>query len=68
MNFPNVAPELYQISMLFATTKKLRDLVESMHFLTFSANAKSSREAVMESEMVMEKSWKNILSSMWEPC
>ena len=32
------------------------------------ANAKAGRNVVMENqEMVMEKSWKNIFSSLWEP-
>ena len=37
-------------------------------FLSPLRNTKSGREIVMENEeMVMEKSWKNILSSLWEP-
>ena len=57
--------------MFFVTAKKLSSNLESLHFPMFSANvanAKSGREMVMENqEMVMEKSWKNMLSSMWEP-
>ena len=36
-NFTNFAPELYQICMCFATTKKLSIDVESPPFPTFSA-------------------------------
>ena len=53
-NFTNFAPELYQICILFVTTKKLVNDLEILHFLRFSA--KSGRETVMEyQEMVMEK-------------
>ena len=38
------------------------------HFLQNVTNLKLEREMVMENqEMVMEKLWKNILSSLWEP-
>ena len=57
-NLTNFASELYQICIVFITTKKLSTDLESPHFLTFMENQ----------EMVMEKSWKNILSSLWEPC
>ena len=60
-NFTNFAPELYQICNSFVTTKKLSSDLESPHFPMFSrkcCECKSGRE------MVMEKSWKNILSSL----
>ena len=34
--FTNFTPELYQICMLFATTKNLSIDVESLHFLMFT--------------------------------
>ena len=45
-NFTSSAPELYQIFMFLATTKKLIMDVES--FPQNAANAKSIRELVME--------------------
>ena len=59
-NLSNFPPELYQICMLFATSKNLSISVESPHFPMFAAkrrDAKSIRELVMEKlEMAMEKS------------
>ena len=58
----------------WVTAKKLSSDQESLHFPMFSAkryvsNSKLEREMVMENqEMVMEKSWTNILTSLWEPC
>ena len=56
----------------FVTIKKLSSDLEILHFPAFAAkvaNAKSRRETVMENqEMVMEKSWENIFSNLWEPC
>ena len=70
-NFTNFAPKFYQICIFFVTAKKLSSNLESPHFQTFSAKyckCKIVREMVMENQvMAMEKSWKNILSSMWEP-
>ena len=71
-NFTNFAPKLCQICLDLVTTKKLSSDLECPHFLMFfpqnDANAKSGIKMVMENqEMVMEKSWKNILSSLWEP-
>ena len=52
-----------------ATSKKLSIDVESLYFPQNVTNAKLIRVMVMENEeMAMEKSWKNILSSLWEPC
>ena len=63
LNLPN--------SYFFVTSQKLCSNLESLHFPTFSAKhhqSKVGREMVMENqEMVMEKSLKNILSSLWEP-
>ena len=71
-NFTNFAPGFYQICIFFVAIKKLCSNLESLHMLFFPqnvANAKLRREMVIENqEMVMEKSWKNILSSLWEPC
>ena len=71
-NFTNFAPGFYQICIFFVAIKKLSSNLESLHLLCFPqnvTNAKLEREMVMENqEMVMEKSWKNILSSLWEPC
>ena len=69
-NFTNFPKELYQICMFLVATKKLINNLESPHFPKFSAKCRESgRKIVMENqEMVMEKSWKNILSSLWEPC
>ena len=62
-SFTNFAPQLYQI----CSKQQSRKSVFSNVFLQNVANAKSGREMVMENqEMVMEKSWKNILSSLWE--
>ena len=53
------------------TTKKLGSDLESLHFLTFSAKhhkCRIKRKMFMENqEIVMEKSWTNIFSSLWEP-
>ena len=69
-NCTNLAPELYQICMIFATTKKLSNDVESLHFPRFpqnTVNAKQVIEIVVENkEMVTGEL--NILSSLWEPC
>ena len=66
LNSTNFAPKLDQICIYFVTTKKLSSNLESHVFV---ANAKSGREMVMENqEMVMDKSWENISSSMWELC
>ena len=71
-NFTNFAPNLYIICIFFDITKKLGSDLESLHFLTFSAKRRKIQnlgEMFMENlEMVIEKSWKNILSSLWEPC
>ena len=71
-NFFNFAPELYQIYMsFFATTKKLSINVESPHFPMFSAKCRECKIEKRDSygklrndniQMVMEKSWKSILS------
>ena len=46
-----------------------RSLENLLRFPQTVVNAKSGREMVMENqEMFMEKSWKNMFSSMWEPC
>ena len=37
MEFNNFAPELYEVCMFFANTKKLTIHVESLHFPMFSA-------------------------------
>ena len=70
-NFTNFAPKFYQFCFVLVTAKKLSRNLEIPHFRRFPqnvANAKSGREMVMENqEMVMEKSWENVLSSMWEP-
>ena len=39
-NFTNFAPKLYQICSFFVTSKKLSSVLESAHFLTFSAKCK----------------------------
>ena len=55
--------------MFFVTAKKLSINPESLHFPQNVEDEISGRETVMENqEMVMEKSWKNILSRTWEPC
>ena len=52
------------LEFFWVNTKKLSSDLESLHF----ANSKSGREMVMENQgMVMEKSWKIILSSLLEP-
>ena len=57
---PWIVSNLYVV----ATIKKLSVDVEIPHFLMFS----TKWETVMENlEMLMEKSWKNTLSSLWEP-
>ena len=66
-NFTNFALKFYQICMFFVTAKKLSINLERPYFLMFF-HAKLGIEMVMENqEMVMEKSWTNNLSSMWEP-
>ena len=58
--FFNFAPELYQICTFLAATKKLNiDL--SLHFPMFQLNVANSK---WRGKMVMEKSWKNVLSSL----
>ena len=75
--FTNLAPKLYLISkVFFAATKKLCIDVESPHFLTFSAKCHEGKIENRDGHgklrndhgKVMEKSWKNMLSSLWEPC
>ena len=63
---PKILPNLY----VSVTTKKLSNKVCIFQCLPQNAaNEKTGREMVMENqEMFMENSWKNILSSMWEPC
>ena len=62
MEFYQFCPPFVLHLYFFTSTKLGRDRV-GPHF---HANSKAGRE--MENlEMVMEKSWKNILSSLWEP-
>ena len=67
--FNNFAPKLCQICVFSVTTKTLSSYLERLHFLMFSTKCrKCGRKMVMENqEIVMEKSWKNILSNLWEP-
>ena len=65
-NLINFAPQLDQICTFFATTKKLSIDIKSPHFPTFSAKCRQYKiEKRIES---MEKSWKDIFLSLWEPC
>ena len=61
-NFTNFNPELYQMCMSFATTKKLSIDVESLIFQRVFCKMKQ-----MQNREERWKSWKNIMSSLWEP-
>ena len=53
-----------------ATTKKLNIVVESLHFPTYFCKTEckiGKRDGHEIQEMVIEKSWKNTLSSLWTP-
>ena len=73
-NFTNLVPKLCQICIFLVPTKKFSSNLESPHFPMFSAKCLECKIGggggiVRENqEMVKEKSWKNILSSLWEPC
>ena len=75
MKFYQFCFNLYYIYIFLVTTKKLRSHLESPHFLTFSAKRRKlkikERDGHGKSRnghgQVMDKSWKNILSSLWEP-
>ena len=65
---PILPPNLTKFVFVLVTAKKLSRNLESPHSPQNVVNAKSGRQMVIDNqEMVMEKSWKNILSSMWEP-
>ena len=68
-------PILPQICMFFVTTKKLSSNLESPHFPMFSAKCRECKIEKRDGHgksrnghgKVLEKSWKNMLSGMWEP-
>ena len=66
--------EFYQFSPQFVlnfliTTKKLSSDLESLHFLIFSAKCHKFKIEERDGHGKLKKwSWKNILSSLWEPC
>ena len=67
-NFTNFAPSLYLICIFLVTTKKLSSDLETLHFLTFSAKPRKFKIRERDGHRkVIEKSSKNILSSLWEP-
>ena len=58
-----------KLAKKIATTKKLSNNVEKPHLPEFSGKChKYKIKMVIENrELVREKSWKNTLSSLWEP-
>ena len=76
-DFTNFALKMYQICMLFATTKKLGINVESLYFPMFSIKCSKCKIAKRDGhgrlisghEKIMEKSWKShgkVMEKSWK--
>ena len=58
---------LIKFVFFLVTTKKLSSDLESLHFQRFSAKRRECKMVMENKKLSWEKSWTNILSSLWEP-